>query len=387
MLVALAILSMGLALLLLISHNWDEIPRAVRMGALMLLTAGLNGQGIRCYAQGRADTGKRWLFAGGLAYGASIMLIAQIYHLGEHFPDGLFWWALGVVPVALLTQSRLLHLLQWSLATLWLFSEAQYGLALSYPLFLLALVWQLWRGEPSRLLVAALVSGTALWLHGSYVWWFDSVRYWYSLFSFHTGHIVVDVAIALLVYALSQALASRASQWWRDCAEWFNRWLLRAALVVLLALSFADNWDALLTHLKDASSAFWYLAVADVLVLLLVKWISLPRLVGVGLAALLANGLLLSAWLVGHGDYAFFYAVLVNLILLASGVRLILRGLEVHDVGLFYTGVVLILLLALMRYINLLGDYLSGALLFLFAGAVLFAAARFWRRRMREVQA
>jgi hypothetical protein len=34
-----------------------------------------------------------------------------------------------------------------------------------------------------------------------------------------------------------------------------------------------------------------------------------------------------------------------------------------------------------------MGDYLSGAMLFVAAAAVLFAAARFWQRRMQEKQA
>lgn len=86
-LVGLAILSLGLALFLLVSHNWDDWPRAARMTGLVLVTLGLNVQGIRCYAQGRTDTGTRWLFAGAFSYGASIMLVAQIDPAG-HSQDG-----------------------------------------------------------------------------------------------------------------------------------------------------------------------------------------------------------------------------------------------------------------------------------------------------------
>ena len=34
-------------------------------------------------------------FLGNIFYGASIILIAQIYHLGEYMPDGVFWWDTG----------------------------------------------------------------------------------------------------------------------------------------------------------------------------------------------------------------------------------------------------------------------------------------------------
>ena len=388
MLIGLAIFSMGLALLLLISHNWDEIPRAVRMLSLMTLTAGLNGWGLRCYARGQYDLGKRWIFGGSLAYGASIMLIAQIYHLGEHFPDGVFWWALGVLPMALITQSRLLHLLHWALATCWLFAESEYGLATFYPVFLFALAWQLWRAEPSRWLVAALLWGTGIWLHMFYG---DlSGARW--LMSFRAGHWVVDLGFGLLCYGVSQVLASGVksdiSGWWRDTAEIFNLWLLRGALLMLMIFSFSSTWAHMIEKLStvDASS-FWFLLAFDVLLLVVATRISLPRLVGVILAALVINGLLLSAWLLATPDSAIAFAVIVNVILLASAIRLILRGLELHASYLFYTGVMVVLLQALLRYVNVIGDYVTGSILFLVAGGILFAAARFWQHRMMEREA
>jgi hypothetical protein len=38
-----------------------------------------------------------------------------------------------------------------------------------------------------------------------------------------------------------------------------------------------------------------------------------------------------------------------------------------------------ILVTALLRYADLIGDYVGGSLRFLFFAGVLFAAARFWR--------
>jgi len=384
MLVGLAILSMGLALLLLVSHNWDELPRALRMGGLLALTLGLNGTGVWLWQQQRPASAARWLFAGSLAYGASIMLIAQIYHLGEHFPDGLYWWALGVLPVACLVKGRLLHFLHWSLATLWLFAESSYGFAWSYPLFLLALVWQLWHGQPSRWLVAALVWGTGLWVHTSFSYLLGA--HW--LFTVKPGHLLVDVSAGLLFYGVSQMLASRPDGWWRDTAELLNLWLLRGALLMLMVFSFADVWAAVMHEMKLMELwAFAYLAIANLLLLPLMRHISLPRRVSLMMAAGLINLLLISMALWPNADHAFWYAVFINLVLLGAGIRLILRGLELHAGYLFYTGVLVILVQALLRYVNLMSDYLSGALLFVVAGAILFAAARFWRARMTEVQA
>jgi hypothetical protein len=49
----------------------------------------------------------------------------------------------------------------------------------------------------------------------------------------------------------------------------------------------------------------------------------------------------------------------------------------------FYTGIGVILITALLRYADLVGDYIGGSLLFLFFSAVLFGAARFWRAHTR----
>lgn len=383
MLVGLAIFSMGLALLLLISHNWDDIPRAVRMLALITLTLGLNGWGVRCMAKGQTQTSKRWFFAGAISYGASIMLIAQIYHLGEHFPDGIFWWALGVLPIALLTASRLLHLLVWSLATLWFFAEARYGMPWSYPLFLLALTWQLWRGMPSRVMGAALIWGTTLWLHCfynvSHSFFLAESLGRYDVLDVTRGHLVVDVALGLLIYGFSQVLATRGSTWWRDTATIINLWMLRGALLLLLLFSYQGMWDEVTRRLDRYSDAFWYLLATDVLLIALAPFISLPRQISVGLAALTVNGLLFSAWLWPLDNIEMVLAIATNLILLASGIRLILRGVEIHAGYLFYTGVMVILLQAVLRYLDVMGDYITSAILFFVAGGILLLAARFWR--------
>lgn len=381
MLVALAILSMGLALFLLISHNWDDWPRAPRMAALMLMTLGLNLQGIRCYARGQADTGKRWLFAGAFSYGASIMLIAQIYHLGEHFPDGLYWWALGVLPVALLTGSRLLHGMHWLLATFWLFAESRYGLGWSYPLFLLALAWQLARQQRSRVLVFALLWGSFLWLHALFATLIGERR----VLEPDPAHLWIDTGLLLVVHAWVQMKAGGDDAWWRDTAQAINLWLLRLALVVLFVFSFSGVWDNLLDDIAGAGGiAIAGLLACDLVVLALITRLSLPRRVNVALVMLLTHLFLFGGWIAGADGSPLMFAVMINLVLLATGIRLLVRGLEIQAAWLFYTGVTVILLQALVRYLDVMGDYISGALLFLAAGAVLFAAARFWHARIQE---
>jgi hypothetical protein len=63
---------------------------------------------------------------------------------------------------------------------------------------------------------------------------------------------------------------------------------------------------------------------------------------------------------------------------------LILRALRDSVTLYFYTGIGVILILALLRYADLVGDYVGGSLLFLFFAGVLFGSARFWRAHIHK---
>lgn len=78
------------------------------------------------------------------------------------------------------------------------------------------------------------------------------------------------------------------------------------------------------------------------------------------------------------GD-AKLYQVAANLLLIGSGVLLIRRGIaegRSHD---FYLGVSVILTTGLLRYIDLIGDYVGAAILFAVFAAILLGSARYWR--------
>jgi uncharacterized membrane protein len=96
----------GFAAMSFVAANWNAMGKLAR---LLLLLAAL----WACYA------GAAWLFArqlalfahaavlGGIAvYGASIMLIAQMYHMEGNAPDAVLAWALGALLAAGLVRSN-----------------------------------------------------------------------------------------------------------------------------------------------------------------------------------------------------------------------------------------------------------------------------------------
>ena len=102
-------LLVGLGIIIYVAANWDVIPVWARVTMLVALTAAINAAGWFLLA--RLDyprVGVAMLVVGALAYGASIHLIAQIYHVPVNHPNLTTAWFLGVLPMGYVVRSRLL---------------------------------------------------------------------------------------------------------------------------------------------------------------------------------------------------------------------------------------------------------------------------------------
>ncbi|MGB1498489.1 DUF2157 domain-containing protein [Alloalcanivorax venustensis] len=357
LLTGLAGLFAGLALLLLVSANWEQLPRLARFAGLVTLTAVLNGWGVLRLA--RAGSGGGLLFLGGFAYGASIMLTGQMYHLGEHFPNGLLLWALGLVPLTLLSGGRLLALQGLAVAVAWMLLEYRFAAPWLMPLFLAVAFWVAWRRRVAGLALATLAA-TALWLNLMLAWVYATD------FGPQAQEGMISFNLGLLV--LAGALAARPA-WWSAGA---GNWMPRLTVLAILPFTFVDGWEHYLAYAWTWLDPGLWAALVALLAAALLGW----PLVAPAVAALL-----IAVHTGGVPDQALVWAVASNLLLLLLAMHWMRRGLLEGEGGLYVTGLVAILILALLRYLDLIGGYLGAAGLFLGMAALLFVAGRYWRRR------
>lgn len=150
-------------MILFFAANWQEIPR---WGKLALVFGGVIGS----YAAGwwlqfengnYPKLGYGLILLGSILFGSAIWLIAQIYNISAHYPNGVLFWALGVLPVAWIVRSRLVLGLGTLLVSLWTVLE-QGGFENPNYLFLLVfgllVIPQVYRMECRWSLAAALIS-------------------------------------------------------------------------------------------------------------------------------------------------------------------------------------------------------------------------------------
>lgn len=375
LLVGLGYLFVGLALITLIGANWEEIPRELRLGAIVGVTMLTHLNGLRHFLNDRRTTALALFFLGNLFYGASIALTAQIYHLGEHMPDGIFIWALGTLPFGLALRSPWLTLVSLSLGLLWFFVELEVGFyPLAMPIFLVAAVYVLRYASTSLTLFLSTAASIGVWLEVSLaeLWSDDYGR------NFEPEHLFIGAAYVLLCKSFGQWLSQRSSVRSRDYGVALSLWSLRFALVSLFILSFEFLWEELI------EADFDYLAHAiPWLIALFAGAIAFGWRSGHGISVaaqtIAMTGVMTAAVAITDSSHAVLFQVAANLLLVASGAVLIWRGIEQAVTHYFYLGIGTILFTGFLRYVDLIGGYVGSAVLFLAMAGVLIGAARFWR--------
>ena len=369
---------LGLTVITLVASNWEAIPRGARMAGLIAATLIIQLLGLLRYRRGDDRAAVGLFFLGSILYGASIMLIAQIYHIGEHYPDGVLYWALGVLPLGLVIGSRLVTGLAAALAFIWMPMEAGLGyFPWLFPLFLAALVWFLSAVKPSRLLFLAVVVGLGFFLEYSLGWMIGGGY----RFEFGPECLVLAWGYFLVLHGGSRQLILRPETDLKDYGGLVELWSLRFFLLVLLILGFEGAWDVLFFEP-------WHW-----------PWITLALALAAGachvalgagntghrlaLAGAHAVSLVLLYGVLFPNTWAetVIFQVVANLAMVGVGTALIIQGIRKDRSHYYFLGIAGILLTGLFRYMDLIGDYLGTALLFAGCALILLLSARYWKQR------
>ena len=159
------------AILILVAANWEEIPRVTRVAVLFgLILAGYVGGGLLKLRKHDNLAEASWVLAA-VAFGASIALIAQMYHMSGDEKQAVLVWCLGTALAAAalrssyLTAGASLLAIAWML--MWSFDDWRFdNLPMGYFLLAFALyVLSMWTqsGATRRIVLLSLCLAALLY--------------------------------------------------------------------------------------------------------------------------------------------------------------------------------------------------------------------------------
>lgn len=107
----LASILVGLSLLTFVASNWDGIPHMGRMVILLLTMTGFYSSGFYLYRQGHIWVGQGLLALGVVSFGASMILIGQMFHLIAYDAGIFVLWSLAGLGLLYLYRLKLFFFL------------------------------------------------------------------------------------------------------------------------------------------------------------------------------------------------------------------------------------------------------------------------------------
>ncbi len=129
----LGIILLAVGIILFFASNWQVIPKIVKLALLfggLWVSFALAGYLliIKQKSPSLHWFGQLLLFLGVVIFGSNIWLIAQIYHIDAHYPNGILIWSLGAWLVAFLLRQQACIILSLILVLIWSVTESQYFL-------------------------------------------------------------------------------------------------------------------------------------------------------------------------------------------------------------------------------------------------------------------
>lgn len=376
----------GLGVILFFAYNWQAIPKAVKLALVFGALAAAHGAAMTIARRPQANRALiEGLHAlGTILFGAGIWLVAQIYHIDEHYPNAFLVWSLGALALAWAMPSLVQALLALFLVCFWAgvevfqFHTPMHGAPLLVALGVLPLAW--WRRSPALIFWALAVL--------------------FIVTAFAVGSIDFDPVLPLLFMMGTAAVVAGAIA--RGTAFPAAEGPLHVVgLLVVLGIGYALSFPDLVGVLSQVNFAkphiAIYFAAAGAALLAAISWAAVLFARG-GLSqidtyrrwqlALIGIGLVIVLLCVFSPERVDGWAIALpfNAIVLGLAALLILQGSAHLQPRLVGTGCVIFALVMVSRYADLFTSLLARAAVFVLLGAGLFLVGSFYARRRRRVQ-
>ena len=382
----LGVILLGAGAISFFAANWQGMSKLLKLSLLFssMISAylasawALSGPEPRHPAMGQA-----FLLLGVMLFGNNIMLIAQIYHIDSHYPNGVLLWAAGALMTAIIMRSEVVLVAAILLALLWSGMEIFDFRQVHWPwlIFWFLSAFFVVRQE-FKLAAHIIILSLFCWLLLS----FTSFTRYASI-----GFIVqIYLLIGITIFMLARTLKVWHS--WTDFYESLSRYALIFALIFMYILSFPGlDLYPLLTHTRMDQISWLSINLALMVVtaglligrikkepgsLPVYKWMGVLWL-GVLFATLLVN-------VFTYQDKQGMTVIMVNLLLFTLVIWLIYSGLAEHKQFYVNAAFAIFIVTLISRYFDTFWTLLNHSLFFSIGGLVLIVGG-YWLEKKRRL--
>lgn len=371
-------LLVGLGIILIIGHNWDQLSSLTRLLiSLGLLVTAQIATGLVLW---RKEEGASWLKEGAavfltLAVGASIALVGQTYHLVDDFNNYVLVWILLSLPLVYLMDVKGVAGMYLAGVVAWLASVQHYGLMKYWAWLLLLLVLPYY----CRLLKIDRYANSAVvlsWLMVlAFISCFSLTLVYCSLWKLWA---VLYALLFSCTYFTGLLMFGEAERAWQKPFQTIG---VLGGLGMAYLLSFRWIWVTIYHGVSTASRveyllAFGFFVLAAGLGIMLVKrgltsyipWGAFPVVVGGG-------------YLLAVNKYGMYAAILTNLYLLWVSVKLIVQGVRETRLGSLNAGMLMLMVLILLRFFDISYSFYARGTVFILFGVVFLVVNLVMSRR------
>ena len=380
-------LLIGLGIILVVAHNWDNLGRLTKTAFAIIPV--LIGQAAIWYTLKRKPESRAWREGSGvfllLAVGACLAMVSQIYHIEGEIHEFLFMWLWLALPIIYVVDSSLASLL-------FIGGASWYGTELAYGTYPSITPWFYW-----LFMLLALPYYLRLRKerpNSNYQFFHDWA--WPLSLVVCLGTLSADLPVYMwLAYHLFLIGSYVLGKYFldREGRILTNGWLvigLVGAIGMLLMQSFRELWtDAprgWVEMLWQGQEFFVFVLLQFVLLGLLFLLYRKQEMEWLGNPLIYLGVLLFGYYWMGWYDDV-MGAVLANLLLLGIGLYHILLGTRRDHLGILNFGLIIITLQIVCRFFDTDLSFAWRGFLFLLLGAGFFAANSYLirQRKQREV--
>jgi len=374
-------LLVGLGILLILAHNWDQFSKTFKtiLAFIPLIVA----QGLTIFVILKKQNDKMWQEGVGVfiyvAIAISISLISQIYHINGEFSGFMLIWMILALPMVYILDSYMVSLLYIGGISVFVLNSYNGSINEFYYFPLLLLIMPFYYK-----LIKSHWNSNATYFHH----WAIPLSLTSSLIIFGEANSdwlpVVFISLFGIFYNIGKIYLVRYNSYVKNAYLPIG---LIGTMIVLFLSSFEDFWEHLfrwngfsdINRTSIAAITFILLAIGT----LIYKSIKREKVYEPISYAFLYFAIVFISFMLFNFD-RIVPIILINLFILYIGVYYIRLGEAVNDLVTLNIGLLIITILILMRFFDYDISFLIRGLIFILLGIGFFVANFLMLKKRRQ---